>query len=99
MTGQLFLIHEHNDAISNPRLWDRNPVLARPAPRPSLAGISPPSGSPRSPSTRRGEDMSQMATKLVGPLPSAQAREIIDRLRWCWKRRGCPCSSKKAADD
>jgi hypothetical protein len=98
MAGRVYLIHEYNDALCRAALWDRIRLslgLTRAVACRDFASVWP-AAKPLDP---EGEDLSQMATKLLGPLPSSQAYEVIDRLRQVLEKAGLSVSVEEVADD
>jgi hypothetical protein len=98
MSGRVYLIREYNDALSRPALWDRVRMslgLTRAIDCRAFASVWVAARPP----DPEGEELSQEATKLVGPLPWSQAYEVIDRLRRVLEEAGVSVSVEEAADD
>jgi hypothetical protein len=97
MAGQLYRICEHNEALSRPLLWDSIRLslgLTQSVPCRDYASVW--AAMPLDP---EGEDLSRMATKLLGPLPLSRAYEVIDRLRQVLEEAGLSVSVEEVADD
>jgi hypothetical protein len=98
MAGRIYLIHEYNCDLGQPTLWDEIRLSLH------LTGtidcrnfaIVWVTSKPLDP---EGEELSQMATKLVGPLPSSQAYELIDQLRQVLEEVGLSVFVEEVADD
>jgi hypothetical protein len=98
MAGRVYLICEHNEALSRPALWGRIRLslgLSRAVDCRDFASV----WAAAKPLDPEGEDLSQMATKLLGPLPSSQAYEVIDRLRQVLEEAGLSVFVEEVADD
>jgi hypothetical protein len=98
MAGRVYLIHEFNCDLGRPALWDRIRLslgLTQAVACRDFASV----WAAAKPLDPECEELSRMATKLVGPLPSGQAYEIIDRLREVLEEAGLSVSVEEAADD
>jgi hypothetical protein len=98
MAGQVYLICEHNVALGRPALWGSILLslgLSQTVDCRAFASVWA-SARPLDP---EGEDLSQMATKLLGPLPLSRAFEVIDRLRQVLEEAGLSVSVEEVADD
>ncbi len=98
MAGRVYLVCEYNDAFSRPALWDRIRLslgLTQVIDCRAFASVWV-SARPLAP---EAEELSQAATKLVGPLPFSEAYEVIDRLRRVLEEAGLSVSVEEAADD
>ena len=98
MAGRLYLICEHNEALSRTLLWDSIRLslgLTQAVDCRAFASV----WAAARPLDPEGEDLSQMATKLLGPLPLSRAYEVIDRLRPVLEEAGLSVSVEEVADD
>jgi hypothetical protein len=98
MSGQVYLIHEHNVALGQPALWDRLRMalgLTWAVDCPDFASV----WAAAKPLDPECEELSRMATKLLGPMPGSQAYEVIDRLRRVLEEAGVSVSVEEVADD
>ena len=98
MAGRLYLICKHNEALSRPLLWDSIRLslgLTQAVTCRDFASV----WAAAMPLDPEGEDLSRMATKLLGPLPLSRAYEVIDRLRQVLEEAGLSVSVEEVADD
>jgi hypothetical protein len=98
MAGRVYLICEHNVALGRPLLWDSIRLslgLTQVANCRNFASI----WAAAKPLDPEEEDLSRMATKLLGPLPLSQAFEVIDRLRQVLEEAGMSVFVEEVADD
>ena len=98
MAGQLYRICEHNEALSRPLLWDSIRLslgLTQAVTCRDFASV----WAAAMPLDPEGEDLSRMATKLLGPLPLSRAYEVIDRLRQVLEEAGRSVAVEGVADD
>ena len=98
MAGRLYLICKHNEALSRPLLWDSIRLslgLTQAVTCREFASV----WAVAVPLDPEGEDLSRMATKLLGPLPLSRAYEVIDRLRQAQEEAGLSVSVEEVADD
>jgi hypothetical protein len=98
MAGRVYLICEHNEALSRPALWDSLRLslgLTQTVNCRDFASV----WAAAKPLDPEEEDLSRMATKLLGPLPLSQAYEVIDRMRQVLEEAGLSVSVEEVADD
>jgi hypothetical protein len=90
MAGRLYLICEHNEALSRPLLWDSirlslgltQAITCRDFASVWAAAV---------PLDPEGEDLSRMATKLLGPLPLSRVFRAPGRTT----PGGTPCGTDR----
>jgi hypothetical protein len=77
MAGRLYLICKHNEALSRPLLWDSIRLSLGLTQAVTCRDFAP-VWAAALPLDPEREDLSRMATKLLGPLPLSRAYEVID---------------------
>jgi hypothetical protein len=95
--SHVHLIYEFNCYLSEPAWWDRVRLslgLITAAPCRGFATVWA-AGRPLGPD----EDYTQVARRVVGPLPDAEAERVVDELRSVLEAAGVQVTTETVADD